>query len=139
MATTGFNWLIFIDTANDPQNPTFTKICGQRGMTSNRTTDEVDITSKCSPDNFKEFVGSLKEWSQDLDGVVELSDQGFQYAQLAWREDRTVLVQKQHPDGSSEVGLSFITDISDEAPYDDAATFTLTLKGTGPLVAVPAP
>ncbi len=139
MATTGFNWLVFIDTANDPQNPTFTKVCGQRGLTMNRTADEVDVTNKCSEDSWKEFVLSLREWSQDLDGVVELADSGYQGVLDMFRQRRTVLVQKQASDGSTEVGLAFVTEISEEAPYDDAATFTLTLKGTGPLTPIPAP
>ena len=74
-----------------------------------------------------------------MDGVVELSDQGYQFALQAFRDRLTVLVQKQAADGSSEVGLAFITSIPEEAPHDDAATFSMTLRGTGALTPIPAP
>lgn len=138
MGDTGYDVLLFVDTANDPQNPTFTKVAGQRGLTLNKSMEEVDVTDKDS-DNWKEFVASLREWSIDADGVIETLDGGFAYLQDTYLNRRTVLVQVLAADGSSRAGLSFITDFPEEFPYDDAATFTLTLRGTGPLTTVPAP
>ena len=111
-----------------------TFLAGQRGATLNRSAETIDITNKVSA-GWKEMITSVKEWSIDCDGVFVADDAALKQLETAFNNNTTV--QVKIADGVwGYQGTAIITDFPIEAPYDDAATYSLTLQGTGALAAI---
>ena len=111
-----------------------TFLAGQRGATLNRSAETIDITNKVSA-GWKEMITSVKEWSIDCDGVFVADDTALKQLETAFNNNTTV--QVKIADGVwGYQGTAIITDFPIEAPYDDAATYSLTLQGTGALAAI---
>ena len=108
-----------------------TFLAGQRGATLNRSAETIDITNKVSA-GWKEMITSVKEWSVDCDGVFVAGDAALEQLETAFNSNTVVDVKIT--DGTwGYKGKAIITDFPIEAPYDDAATYSLTLQGTGEL------
>jgi predicted secreted protein len=94
-----------------------------------RTYEYVALTWTCS------FDGVIL-----LDGLNELSLQDLRSYQYSRQK---VLIRYQREDDSANVytdeGYALITSISDTGDLDSMATFSVSLKGTGPLTSVLAP
>ena len=109
-------------------------LAGQRGATLNRSAETIDITNKVSA-GWKESITSVKEWSVDCDGVFVADDVALKSLETAFNANTVVDVKIS--DGQwGYKGKAIITDFPIDAPYDDAATYSLTLQGTGELSAV---
>ena len=108
-------------------------LAGQRGATLNRSAETIDITNKVSA-GWKESITSVKEWSVDCDGVFVADDAALKALETALNANTLVDV-KISDDTRGYKGTAIITDITIEAPYDDAATYSITLQGTGELSA----
>lgn len=117
--------------------PTYKKVGGQRGATLNRSADTFESTNKDSGE-FKEFEYGFKEWSVDADGLLVLDDEGFAELEEAYMNSVKVKVQIGLPSGMKYEGLSVITDLPIEMPYDDLVTYSTTLQGSGVLQKVQA-
>lgn len=132
MATVkGIDFLVHANTGTS-EVPVWTKIGGQRGATLNRSAETLDVTSKDSK-GFKEFVPSFKEWSVEAEGLFIDGDTGFKALEKSYMDGTTLLVQMSTPSGDKYKGLAIITDLPLEAPYDDMATYSVTLQGSGEL------
>ena len=106
-------------------------LAGQRGATLNRSAETIDITNKVSA-GWKEIITSVKEWSIDCDGVFVADDAALKALETAFNANTVVDVKIS--DGTwGYKGKAIITDFPIEAPYDDAATYSITLQGTGEL------
>ena len=106
-------------------------LAGQRGATLNRSAETIDITNKVSA-GWKESITSVKEWSVDCDGVFVADDVALKALETAFNANTVVDVKIS--DGTwGYKGKAIITDFPIDAPYDDAATYSLTLQGTGEL------
>lgn len=110
---------------------------GQRGATLNQSTETIETTSK-STGGWKEFVSSFREWSIDCDGLLPDTDTSFTALKTAYNAGTTIEVSLVDADGDGYKGNVIITDFPLEYPYDDTATYSVTLQGTGALVAVTA-
>lgn len=116
-------------------------IAGQQGLTINRSTDSIEVTSKDTEGGWKAKIAGMKEWSIDSDGAYVASDSAHQELSSAYDEGRLVclkVVKKAVSNGVTSYsdmfgGLAIISDYSLEAPFDDAMTYSLSLDGNGPL------
>ena len=111
---------------------------GQRGATLNQTTETMETTSKTS-DGWRTYVPSFKEWSIDADGVLIASDEAFEALKTAYNNGEPVQVKLVDTDGAGYEGNCIIGEFPIEFPYDDLATYSVTLQGTGELVNIEAP
>ena len=109
---------------------------GQRGATLNRSAEVIDISNKVTG-GWAEKMASLKEWSIDCDGIFVVDDQALVKIEEAFLNSKVVEV-KIADEKWGYHGKAVITDFPIEAAYDDAATYSLTLEGTGALEKVVA-
>ncbi|MCD4839730.1 phage major tail protein, TP901-1 family [Neobacillus sedimentimangrovi] len=133
----GIDFIINVNIGTD-QEPVWTKVAGQRGCTLNRSAETLETTSKDSTSGFKEFEVSFKEWSIEADGLLVNGDTGFSALEDAFMNGEKVKVQMATPSGDKFEGMALITDFPIEAPYDDMATYSVTLQGSGLLSKVSA-
>lgn len=131
MAKKGLDILISVNTGTT-ELPAWTVVGGQRGATLGRSAETFDATSKDS-DGWKEFEAGLKEWSIEADGLLIETDEGYQALEEAYLNSEKVMVQIASTTGAKYSGLAVVTDLPIEAPYDDLATYSCTLTGTGTL------
>jgi TP901-1 family phage major tail protein len=112
--------------------PVWTSIGGQRTLSLGRTADEIETSDKTSA-GWKSFLAGLKEWTLEVEVVIEESDNGRQTLEDAYENDTRLDIAVQLDASTIYRGYANITDFSLEAPYDDAWTGSLTLKGDGAL------
>jgi TP901-1 family phage major tail protein len=125
----GVNFLLYINTGT-VELPTYTKVAGQRGGTFNRSSDTLDLTSKDNAGWQDEDYGTAS-WSIEADGLLVESDAGYAALEDAFDNKEFVLVRWETAAGNKYEGSAIITDFSTEAPYDDSATYSITLNGKG--------
>lgn len=111
---------------------------GQRNATLNRSAEAIDTTSKES-EGWNEREVGFKEWSVDCDGLMIETDVAYGALETAFMEDQKIDVDIAFKSGAKYSGKAVITDFPIEAPYDDAATYSLTLEGDGKLTKTEAP
>lgn len=109
---------------------------GQRGATLNRSAETIDVTSKDS-DDWAESIPGKKSWSIDADGVYVISDAAYATLETNFLAGTTIVAYIQFPSGKKYEGTCMITDFPIEMPYDDLATYSVSLTGTG-ILANPA-
>ncbi|WP_069649639.1 phage major tail protein, TP901-1 family [Caloranaerobacter ferrireducens] len=126
----GVDFVIKIEDSGNPG--TYILLGGQRGATLNRSTETIDVTTKDS-NGWRESEASIKEWSIEADGLLIESDTAYSQLETAYMNGTKVKVELNTAGGSKYTGDAIITDFPIEMPYDDAATYSVTLQGTGPL------
>lgn len=127
-AVTGIAFLVQVQDGTD-----WVSVAGQRSATLNRTAEEADVTSKTS-EGWYEGIPTFKNWSIDFDGLVMESDTSYALLEDAYMNGETIQVQLITPAGNKYTGSGYLTEFPIEAPYDDAATYSGTIQGTGELV-----
>lgn len=105
---------------------------GQRGCTLNRSSDTLDVTSKDS-EGWQENLSGLKNWGVDTDGLIIEDDEAFSTLEDKFMNGDEVDVVIITPMKRKYKGKAIITDFPIEAPYDDAATYSVSFTGTGKL------
>ena len=110
-------------------------VAGQQGLTINRSKDSIEVTAKDTKGGYKSFIGGMKEWSIDNDGLYVGDDESHKTLSKAFDEDELVCLKviNQKTEKALFGGLAMISDYPIEAPYDDAVTYSITLQGNGPL------
>lgn len=132
----GIDFLIYINTGTDAA-PAWTRVAGQRGGSFNLSADELDLTSK---DNFgfmDRDYGS-QDWSIEGDGVFIEGDTSHEALIDAFLSRQPILARWTFPSGKAYEGLTILTDFPIEAPFDDVATYSITLLGKGAFVEIAA-
>ena len=124
----GWDVLILANTGT-AEAPVLTPVAGQRGATLNRESDELDTSSKDS-DGWADSDYGVNSWGFELDGVLSETDEGYEAMELAWEEKEPVFVVWQKPNRVYG-GWANISEIPEEAPHDDVATYSMTLAGRG--------
>lgn len=125
----GVNFLLYVNTGT-AELPTYTKVAGQRGGTFNRSSDTIDLTSKDSDGWMDEDYG-MASWGIEADGLLVEDDAGYMALENAFDNKGIVLVRWETAGGNQYEGEAIITDFPTEAPYDDNATYSITLNGKG--------
>ncbi len=113
-------------------------VAGQRGATLDRTADTIDSTAKDSAGKWKQNDVSFKSWSADCDGLLVEDDGGYLALEAAYLAGTKVAVTVTFPSGDTQGGQAIITSFPIEAPYDDDATYSVSLMGDGALTKVDA-
>lgn len=133
----GVDFLIMVNTGT-AETPTYTNVGGQRGGTINFETDTIDLTSK---DNygwsFEDY--GIASWNIEGDGIFSESDATHDAIIDAFMNKEAIKVRYKYPSGQAYEGTCIITEFPIEAPYDDVATYSVTLQGQGAPVKVDAP
>lgn len=132
----GMNCLVKIVENLDAPDPKV--LAGQRGATLNRSSETLDGTSKDSEGGWMENLQGFKEWGVDCDGALVESDEAFDHLEERYEEGEPVNVIVELPSGKTYQGEAIITDFPIELPYDDLATYSLSLTGAGPLERIPS-
>jgi len=130
----GIDFVVSVNTGTDAL-PVWTKIAGQRGATLSRSAETLETTSKDSQ-GFKEFEAGFKEWSIETEGLFVDGDAGFAELEDAFMNGTKLKVQIAYPNGSKYEGLTVVTDLGLDMPYDDMATASATFTGSGLLTKV---
>jgi predicted secreted protein len=114
------------------------------GKACSITTNAEDIeTSILGSGNWRTYEYVALSWTAQLEGLVVLQEVNtmclpdlrvFQFSR------QKVLLRYQRTDDSGNVytdeGLAIITSITDNGDLEGAATFSMTLKGTGPITMI---
>lgn len=137
MAGRAVDFLIYVNTGTE-QIPTYVKVAGQRGGTFNRSKDMLDATSKDSG-SMKNNEYGLGEWTIEGDGLLIEDDAGYLALEDAFDLDKKVLVRWSTAAGNKYEGSALINELSNEAPYDDLATYSVSLTGDGDYAKVTTP
>ena len=114
----------------------FILVGGQQNGSLELGLNTIDVTDK-EGNGWEEVIPGIKHWSASLDGVVKLSNEGLKLAQDALFQGKLVDVETSMG-GSKYTGKALVTSLSYEGAHDDAATFSISLKGTGALTADPS-
>lgn len=109
-----------------------TTIGGQSGATLNRSAETIDVTAKDS-NGWSESLAGVKSWSIECEGFIVENDSALDALETAFNDGQAVTVDLILPSGKKYSGQALITDFPFEFPQDDAATFSVTLTGTGAL------
>ena len=126
----GVDVLVKLEDTSTPG--TFVTLGGQSGATLNRSTNTIDATSK-DANGWAENLAGVNSWSIDCEGFIVASDAAYSDLEDAWDGRTSVKVQVLMPSGKKYTGTAIITDFPNEFPQDGAATFSLSLTGTGAL------
>ena len=106
-------------------------IGGQKDCSLNRESSTADVTTKESGMWSEEEITGLS-WSVDLSGFVTTDYEKIDKLQEAWRNAEQVDVKYGKP-GRYEQGKAIITSLSTNSAAKDKTTYSLSLKGYGPL------
>ena len=106
-------------------------IGGQKDCSLNRESSTTDVTTKESGMWSEEEITGLS-WSVDLSGFVTTDYEKIDKLQEAWRNAEQVDVKYGKP-GRYEQGKALITSLSTNSAAKDKTTYSVSLKGYGPL------
>ncbi|PGD08261.1 phage major tail protein [Bacillus wiedmannii] len=105
---------------------------GQSGATLNRSTNVIETTSK-DAEGWAESVAGVRSWGIDCDGFLVDNDVALMAMEDAWLNGAEIEAFIALPSGRQYTGKSLISDAPLEFPQDDAASFSISLVGTGKL------
>jgi TP901-1 family phage major tail protein len=134
VAVRGADILILVEGATPD---TFIVVGGQQSATISESVETVETTNKLT-NGFKEFEYGFGEWKISADGIYVSDDAGFQKLKDAMRAKTKVKVRIKEEGVDVEEGLALITSRDLEGKYDDSATYSVELQGTGALTPVSA-
>ncbi len=132
--TAGMDIILKVNIAEAEAEANYVAIAGQRGATLNRSRDVIDVTCKDAGGGWKQSIAGFGEWSIDTDGILIDGDENFAKLEKSFLNREVILVQMVNSKtGKGYEGEAVVTDFPLEAPYDDAMTYSLSLKGAGEL------
>lgn len=107
---------------------------GQRGCTLNMSADTIDTSDKTTS-GYKTAQAGLLEWSVEMDSILEYGDTGFDALETAFQNRTSVsAVVSINSGAKTYTGTAYVTELSLDAPHDDAGSSTCTLVGASALV-----
>lgn len=111
-------------------------VAGQQGLTINRSSDSIEVSSKDTPGGWKSKISGMKEWSIDNDGLYVGSHASHKAIGAAFNDANPVCIKIVNMKTKKAMfgGLAYVTEYTLEAPYDDAMTYSISLEGNGALV-----
>ena len=114
-------------------NVTFTLIANQQGGTLTRSSSPADTSNKDSSQNAEAIAGFFN-WEVSCSGVHDEADAGAEIVRTSIQA-KTIIYGKflETSGAKTHTGQVIVTDHSIDAPHDAAATYSITLQGTGAL------
>ncbi len=110
--------------------PVWALIGGQTTADLDMSADSIDATNKTS-DGWGETYAGNKSTELDFEGVLCKSDEAYEALRDAFLAGEAVDLCRYKADGTAERNWYSITDLSDETPHDDVATFKIKANGLG--------
>lgn len=104
-------------------------IGSQRGVTFEENTAEIDVSSKDS--RAMRVVGGRYSATVSLDALYVPDDNGYERLQAAMRNGSLVTVIREEEGAVLESAAALVTKLSEQAPDQDAATISATLRIDG--------
>lgn len=129
MMALGVDFLLYVNTGT-ADTPNYIKVAGQRGATLTRENETIDASSKDNAGWSDDEYG-MSTWTIEGEGVIVEDDQAFRALEEAFMNRLTLLARFQTAAGNKYEGQALVTNLTLEAPYDDMATYSLTLQGKG--------
>lgn len=136
----GVDILLYVNTGTDAA-PVWTKVGGQRGATLSESNEMIDTSSKDTPKN-KTYEYGLGDWTIGCDGVYVVDETGYEKLKSASRNKEKIKVRMKETGGTgsnADEGMALISSRELDAPYDDTATYSVELQGSGEITAVTMP
>jgi predicted secreted protein len=109
--------------------------------TFSTSVDQVEVTTTNS-ESYKEYLGSQISWNISADGFIALSDYSYLFLLNKLQAKEQIVVKFQidndNGDGSEDLGYSVFTGLANivnldmTGPVEGAATYSVSLQGTGP-------
>lgn len=111
---------------------------GQRNATLEVSKETVEVTSKQEQMSWiKEYAGTYATWSVSCDGVIWDSEEAYSMFIDKILNGDAKFTLKMKTDKYYLKGVAIASKFSLEAPYDDAATYSVSFTGSGPLTKTP--
>lgn len=108
--------------------------------TFSTSVDQVEVTTTNS-ESYKEYLGSQISWNISADGFIALSDYSYLFLLNKLQSKEQIVVKFQidndNGDGSETLGYSVFTGLANivnldmTGPVEGAATYSVSLQGTG--------
>jgi hypothetical protein len=139
--TSGDDYLLYVDTNSvgasppDPAVRNYVLVSGQKSFSNPQTLGTADTTDKDS-NNWEESIATNRSSEKTVEGVREEGDPGQEGLKDA-NTNRNLAYFKYVTAAGDEWELQgFVTEWSEDAPQDDTATFSATIKRSGAEVAL---
>jgi len=113
-------------------SPVWTKVGGQRGATITPGLSDIDVTDKDN-EGWMDNLAGLRSFDVEFDAFLIEDDAGFLEVKKGFWERKDLHCQIITP-AKTYTGLFRLTEMPMEAPHDDAASVSFTLKNIGPIV-----
>ena len=128
----GKNVLVYINFGEGATEaaPVWTLIGGQRSASLSMTADDIDASNKASSGWGETYAGT-RSTELSMDGIINKQDEGYAALKDAFVKGEAVDLCRYATDGTADRNWYNITELSDETPHDDMATFNLTAGGAG--------
>lgn len=113
-------------------------ITGQNGVTLNVTHDSIDLTTKDSSNDWREFAYGMRSWTAEIECVYDSvaiapNTQATEFWDRVAANPATE-ADLDFTDGVSDFnGSALITEFSIAGDQDGAATVSISLQGNGTL------
>jgi len=124
----------------DPETEEGVPFGAATNCTFSTSVDQVEVTTTNS-DSYKEYLGSQISWSISADGFIALSDYSYLFLLNKLQSKEQIVVKFQidndNGDGSETLGYSVFTGLANivnldmTGPVEGAATYSVSLQGTG--------
>ncbi|KEJ91141.1 phage tail tube protein [Synergistes jonesii] len=105
---------------------------GQRDGSLDVEADVVDMTEARS-DGWGYARVAARSWKMDIDTLFMLTDEARDYIRVAAAMGTPVYLRIRDSIGAMRTGRGIITDTSEDWAHDEAAGFSITIEGLGPL------
>lgn len=128
----GKNVLVYINFGEGATeaSPVWTLIGGQRSASLSMTADDIDASNKASSGWGETYAGT-KSTELSMDGIINTADEGYAALKDAFVKGEAVDLCRYATDGTADRNWYNISELSDETPHDDMATFSMTAGGVG--------
>lgn len=110
-----------------------TTLGGQRDVSMEVDTDDIDISSKDGL-GWKQNRNGLKGWSIDIDTIMTTGDSANAALKAAFNAGTPIQVRIKYPDGSKDTGNALVKSFSTKAPMNGETSGAIKMKGDGPLI-----
>jgi predicted secreted protein len=124
----------------DPETEEGVPFGAATNCTFSTSVDQVEVTTTNS-ESYKEYLGSQISWNISADGFIALSDYSYLFLLNKLQSKEQIVVKFQidndNGDGSETLGYSVFTGLANivnldmTGPVEGAATYSVSLQGTG--------
>lgn len=106
-------------------------LAGQLGARLNQSASPIDITNKINGE-WKEYIGGLKSWSIECNGLYVKNADTYNVLQEAFRNNTTIDTEVIL-DGHRYTGKALLVEFPLTAAYNDTYKYNVRLLGDGAL------